>query len=179
MTNTERIVMQNPDYVPYDSGIMDFLATMQDISADVLDSAKKSLAEEKPVVTVDGSIMTGLARSGRNFEPTKRGRAAGQLEDEVRDICNRFLQREFPEQEICTPKFIAYKIAEESGEVKTPSVGAIGAVFDRWAKIGFATIDKNPVRFTTFTVAGLTRGLEALKEEAKANGPTRRARLSR
>lgn len=172
MAGAERIVMQNPDYVPHDSGIYEFLESYQKMKAEELPTLVKKVAvQEKPVTTADGSIVTGLARSGRTFEPTQRGRAAGQLEDEIRGICNRFLQGEFPDEEMCTPKFIAYKIAEETDSEKTPSIGAIGAAFDRWDKIGFALIKKNPVRFVSFTVDGMTLGLEALKLRAKNDAP--------
>lgn len=172
MTNTDRIILQNPDYVPYDSGIYEFLESYEKMKAEVLPSmrAVKALIEETPVTTADGAIITGLARSGRTFEPTKRGRAAGQLEDEIRGVCNRFLQGEFPDEEMCTPKFVAQKITEETNTEKTPSIGAIGAAFDRWEKIGFAIIKKGPVRFVSFTVEGMTLGLEAMKQKAKDGG---------
>lgn len=173
MTNTPRIVMQNPDYVPYDSGIMAFLESYEKMKAEELPRLKVPPVAEKPETAADGSVMTGLARSGRTFEPTARGRAAGQLEDEVRGICNRFLQREFPDEEYCTPKFIAQQIYLETDAATMPSVGAIGAAFDRWEKIGFAIVKKNPVRFVSFTVEGLTLGLEVLKNRAKTDAPRR------
>lgn len=178
MTNTPRIAIQNPDYVPHESGIFEFLESYKRVQAELLPgSSKVVMVEEKPVVADDGTAMLGLARSGRQFEPTKRGRAAGQLEDEIRGICNRFLQREWPEQEVCTPKFIAQQIFLETDAEALPSVGAIGAAFDRWEKIGFAIIKKGPVRFVSFTVAGMTEGLEALKLKYKPQG--RRLRSAR
>lgn len=170
MAGADRIVIQNPDYVPHVSGIFDFLESFAQSKADELPSlVKKITVKEVPVTTETGAIITGLARSGRTFEPTQRGRAAGQLEDEIRDICNRFLQGEFPDEEACTPKFIAYQLAKETDADKTPSIGAIGAAFDRWSAVGFALINKGPVRFVSFTVEGMTLGLEALKVRAKVN----------
>ena len=175
MTDTKRIAIQNPDYVPYESGIFEFLSTFEKVQGELLNSSKVAKVEEKPVVGDDGTVVLGLARSAKHFEPTKRGRAAGQLEDEIRGICNRFLQREWPEQEICTPKFIAQQIFVETDAETLPSVGAIGATFDRWEKIGFAIIKKGPVRFVSFTVAGMTEGLEALKLKYKPQGRTLRS----
>lgn len=176
-TGGDRMVLQNPAYVPFKSGIMDFLSSYKDsLAAELLPGITPPVnvvVKEKPVTTDEGVIMTGLARSGRNFEPTKRGRAAGQLEDEIRGICNRFLSGEFPDQEICTPKFIAYQIAEETDAEKTPSVGAIGAAFDRWEMIGFAIIKRSPVRFVSFTVDGFKHGLEEMKDRYKKANPKR------
>lgn len=169
LAKTARIVYQNPDYVPHDSGIFEFLEEYEKKKGETLLTSSR-VVEEKPVTADDGTVMLGLARSGKVFEPTKRGRAAGQLEDEIRGICNRFLQQEWPDQELCTPKFVAQQIFLETDAPAPPSVGAVGAAFDRWERIGFAIIQRNPVRFSTFTVRGFTEGLEAMKLAAKVSG---------
>lgn len=101
----------------------------------------------------------------RSFTPTATGRAArGELEAWVKDQCDIWIVEQ--DGNLCTPTMIAEEIGKTQG-IKPPSVGAIGAVFDRWVKIGFAVIDKKPVRFTAYTEEGIRLGLEGCKEKAK------------
>lgn len=159
-----RTPYQNPQYKPYKSGIFEFLETYrQDAAVELLAGGASThrVVEEKPFTTPDGTEVAGLRVSGRSFEPNARGRGSGQLEDQVRQVVNRYMTGEF--SELCTPKFVSLVIDPDN----PPSVGAIGAVFDRWEKMGFAIIERNPIRFMTLTVDGLTKGLEQMKEESK------------
>lgn len=97
----------------------------------------------------------------RDQTPTGQ-RARGQLEDEVLLVCSQFTRGELDE-EVLTPAVIARLI----DDVQPPSVGAIGAVFSRWVKVGFANCPKRPVRFESFTVEGMQRGLEYMKTKHK------------
>lgn len=101
----------------------------------------------------------------RTYTATPTGRAArGQLESWVKDQCDIWLveEEEFP----CTPKFISEEIARTQA-IPAPSVGAIGAVFDRWTAIGFAIIERKPVRFISYTPEGVRLGLDGCKDKAK------------
>ena len=99
------------------------------------------------------------------FAPTPTGRAArGQLESWVLEQVTIWTVEgyDFP----CTPVWISREIGREQA-IDPPSVGAISAVFDRWANLGFATIEKKPVRFSGFTLEGKTKGLDRMKAEVK------------
>lgn len=115
---------------------------------------------------VESPVDSPVAPSaGRSFAPTATGRAArGQLEYWVKRQCDIWLLEEysFP----CTPAWISEEIASDEA-IDPPSVGAISAVFDRWVKLGFATVEKKPSRFTGYTPEGISKGLERMKEEAK------------
>lgn len=104
-------------------------------------------------------------KAQQTFVETPTGiRARGQLEDQVLLVCSQFARGEL-EVEVLTPNFIAMEISE----AEPPSVGAIGAVFDRWVRIGFARCEKKPVRFTSFTSEGMLKGLQYMKDKFKAD----------
>jgi hypothetical protein len=101
----------------------------------------------------------------RSFAPTATGRAArGELEAWVKKQCDIWIveAEDFP----CTPQYLSDEIGRDEG-IKPPSVGAISAVFERWIKMGFATIEKKPTRFIGYTPQGIQLGLEGCKDKAK------------
>ena len=161
MTGMDRQLMDNPEYVspkrtfwlPEDD---------PDWTGDVLSMPDEPDAPEP----VESPVAATVAPSaGRSFAPTATGRAArGQLEYWVKRQCDIWVLEEytFP----CTPAWIADEIASDEG-IDPPSVGAIGAVFDRWVKLGFAECAKKPVRFVAYTPEGKAKGLDRMKEEAK------------
>jgi hypothetical protein len=103
----------------------------------------------------------------RSYNETPTGRLApGQLEAWVKYHCDVWLveKERFP----CIPTYLAAEIARKEG-IPLPSVGAIAAVFDRWAAIGFAVTAKKPVRFERYTEDGIRLGLEGCKDRAKRN----------
>ena len=69
-------------------------------------------------------------------------------------------------QGLITPRILADAIAEHY-KIPTPSTGAIGAVWDRWSKLGFAKQEKQPVRFLDFEGQGTWDELQILKAKAK------------
>lgn len=163
MTQTQRQEMSNPKYKHHKSEFW-----MPDRSL------------EGVVVTEDGQeelvAVTLLdVNHSVNYRETDSGkRARGQLETEVLNVCKNFVKGVL-EVEVLTPAFIANEI----DEVEPPSVGAIGAVFDRWTKLGFAVCEKGPVRFTSFTADGLQYGLDNLKARAKREQKNAVAQASR
>lgn len=108
------------------------------------------------------TLLDELPKMYRGTPTGKRQR--GQLEDEVLQVCTAFMRGDL-EVETLTSKVIAVEIDSDS----PPSVGAIGAVFERWTQLGFANCEKGPVRFVSFTAVGLEKGLDRMKHEAKAN----------
>lgn len=113
----------------------------------------------------------------REFPPTQSGRAArGELEAWVRKSCDDWAVDKPPE--FCTPLYISDDIAREQG-INPPSTGAITAVLDRWSILGFARIDRKPIRFVEYTKEGISVGLETLKLRAKGRKPSPAQSISR
>lgn len=157
MAEMDRVLIENPKYVkphnPYwmPNRGLDF--GMQDEVTG--DAAPKSETIPAPI--------SPLEAKPKHFVETPTGkRARGQLEQQVLDVCTAFTKGQI-EVEDLTPTVIANEI----DEIEPPSVGAIGAVFDRWVALGFARCEKKPVRFISFTVDGLMYGLDHLKAKAK------------
>lgn len=108
-----------------------------------------------------------------DFNPTETGRAArGELESWVKQHCDIWLIDE--PGDLCTPQYLANEIARDLG-IAPPSVGAIGAVFDRWVRLGFAVCLKKPVRFERYTDEGIKLGLEVMKAQAKKQSKIQKA----
>lgn len=169
MAKTPRVPVPNPDYIPYESGIMAFI---EELNSGNMDETAPSLKVTEPKEVPLEAAPT-LALSAKSFAPTATGyRAPGQLENEIRDVCNRYMMGEFEDGTACTPKFIQQTISSEP----EPSVGAIGQAFKTWERIGFAVIDKSPMRFVRFTADGMRFGLDEMKRRAK--GQRRSARRS-
>lgn len=156
LSGAERIPVQNPAYTPYTSNIMAFIEQLNEERAWNAVSGNNAPAPEQKI---EGTL---LATSGKKYAPTERGRAPGQLEDEIRTICNNYTLGKYDDDTLCTPKFVQSQITP------TPSIGAIGQAFTAWSRIGFAVVAPGPVRFITFTAEGMTKGLAAMKAEHKA-----------
>lgn len=117
--------------------------------------------------TGDSATGTPAAATAPRFNPTPTGRRArGQLEYDVLAVCRQFVDGVF-DWEYCTPK----NVSEEIGKVhaiEPPSTGAINAVWDRWERLEFATQDKKPSRFVTFSVDRASIDtLEQIKRQTK------------
>jgi hypothetical protein len=113
----------------------------------------------------------------RSYTPTATGRAArGELEAWVKDHCDIWIVE--ADGSLCTPAYLATEIGRAQG-IKEPSVGAISAVFDRWVKIGFATVLKKPTRFEGYTEQGIRIGLEGCKDKMKRSRKSAEAAAGR
>lgn len=153
MTDTPRIEVDNPKYIRPKSSFWMPDRTMEGVT----------VSEDGEEVRQATTLLE--VNTSRHFNDTNTGkRARGQLEYEVLNVCKNFVKGVL-EVEVLTPGFIALEI----DEVEPPSVGAIGAVFDRWVKLGFAVCEKSPVRFTSFTADGIQYGLDNLKAKARAD----------
>lgn len=156
MAGEPRRVHQNPNYVPFVGPDLSMYFG-RDMPGASLAGGQTSRGAEKRSETAPG-----LLESARTFTETPSGyRQRGQLETEVQQICNRAMLGEFDEP--CTPQFIANLIDPDS----PPSTGAIGAVFARWERLGYAKINHKPLYFKGLTLEGMRDGLEALKRKTK------------
>lgn len=129
-------------------------------------AAQKAGVQNVAEVLVESPMPEVIPSSyKRAFTPTPTGRAArGELEWNVKEICDEYLVEGYKEP--CTPAFISELIGKRR-DGAPPSSGAVNAVFERWVKIGFATIEKKPTRFVGYTPDGVRLGLDALKLRAK------------
>lgn len=165
MTGMERILHENPEYTTPKSEYW-----MPDDNPEDWHSYRK---EDEPLpIFVDSPAPEAVpATLVKEYKPTVTGRAArGELEAWVKEQCDIWMIEGYHTR--CTPAWISDQIAHDQG-IKEPSVGAIGAVFERWTKLGFAVIEKKPTRFVRYTDEGIRLGLEKMKEQSK-----RRTRLA-
>lgn len=77
-----------------------------------------------------------------------------RLEWRMYEVCKKYVMVGAHETGIMTVFFFQMKLGEET------STGAIDAVLKRWSERGFATMGKQPTRFTGFTPLGGELGLE-------------------
>ncbi|QOR56211.1 hypothetical protein SEA_LINETTI_67 [Gordonia phage Linetti] len=159
MANTERRVHQNPNYVPYQyPDLSEYLTpTVELEGASLSVGVDTRVPRERPSESAPGLLELAPVYTGT---PTGQ-RQRGQLEAEVQQVCHRAMMGEF--DELMTPQVIAELIDRDN----PPSTGAIGAVFNRWERIGYAKIHRKPLYFQHLTVEGMRDGLEALRRRAK------------
>ncbi len=160
MADVERTARDNPDYIPTVSRFWmpdaEFLASLR---------ASGETDRLPNPADVERGLDAPLRPEQRRFNPTPSGiRARGQLEDDVKIVCDRFDTGAGP---ISLPlSFIATQIHPDA----PPSVGAIREVMLRWMKYGFATIGVEPLAFTGYTQEGRESGVEVMRykwEQAK------------
>lgn len=95
---------------------------------------------------------------------------ASDLEGDLRLVLNDFVsgQLVLADGQKPTPHTLARAIAAKRGDGKVVSSGAVSAALNRWAEVGFITLDAKPMAFGDFTDAGRAKGLSALKAEHRA-----------
>lgn len=170
LTGNERILVDSSGYIPdFGEFIMPELLDGDPLSMSDTGNAPR-MHEDAPSAPVPPPVA-------RSYEPTPTGRTArGQLESWVLRQVTIWTVEKF--DFYCTPVWISKNIAHDEA-VPPPSVGAIGAVFDRWVKLGFAVIEKKPVRFVQFTDEGKRLGLEKMKASIKRSERLRKAEIKR
>lgn len=168
MTGTERILVDSSGYVPepnefwHPSDDPDYVSSIGD-------------PVDGPLDPQGAPVSDARAGGGRSYAPTPTGRAArGQLESWVHAAFQVWLVDSDGQ---FTPNYVQDAIKRT--EAVEASVGAIDAVFKRWEKIRFATMEKKPTRLTGLTPEGQTLGLERLKAKLKREGKMERNRLKR
>ena len=145
MTGQERVPMPNPEYVPPKRTFW--------IPSD---DPEYYLPQAAPEVAEEGVSEAVLERTVA-VTPTGRTQRGG-LEFWVQRECLAWLVDKDPEYGL-TVRIISEEIARIEG-IKAPSQGAIGAVFDRWVKYGYAQIADKPRRFVGLTEQGQAQGLD-------------------
>lgn len=168
-TGVPRQLVTNPEYTPerVDFNIEDYLQTPSS------DAPSTDGGVDGPDI-IEGTPMTP-AVAALAQRRTETGRAArGGLEAQVLEACHALA---ILDQHI-TPKMISGWIAGKY-EIPEPSTGAIGAVFNRWEKLGFAKQEKKPVRFAGFTGDGTALELERLKGKVKRESRRTQSALRR
>lgn len=184
LTGRERTPQQNPKWVPQKSTFV--MPTLEERVISRASTLPRNGPMPNPVTVAPPTIKRDAAGilppvMDRSFAPTPTGRTArGELEGWVLEQTNGFaveskLDPTF--KALCTPAWIVDEIAKQYG-IKPPSTGAVTAVLDRWALIGFATIARKPVRFMGYTKDGLEFGLESMKLKAKQK-PSKSAAMER
>lgn len=156
----ERTPQQNPLYVP------DRLTAWMPTAEERIALANERKAPERQIIiqpSVLPDVLPPREIMQRSETPSGR-RVRGGLEDEVRKITDMWTAiASAGKIDNCTPAWIADMIDAEY----PPSTGAITAVLERWIIVGFATVEKKPTRFTGYTTAGISKGLQVLKVEFK------------
>jgi hypothetical protein len=160
MAEMPRQLIENPEYIPekVHFDIMDYMKTSDEAVpfSPLATSGPDGVEGHAPDAPRPAAAPLAARR-------TDTGRAArGGLEAQVWEQCQVFAAGGIE----ATPKVLADLIADKY-KIPTPSTGAIGAVFNRWEKIGFAKQGKKPIRFLGFTGEGTWQELEVIKAKAK------------
>lgn len=152
MTGQERVPMPNPEYVtPPRKYWMPS------------DDPEYRMPAAAPEVAEEGVAAAVLERTVQTT-PTGRTQRGG-LEFWVQRECLAWLVDRDPDYGL-TVRIISEEIARIEG-IKAPSQGAIGAVFDRWVKYGYAQIADKPRRFIGLTELGEANGLDWCRAQYK------------
>lgn len=144
----DRILIENPEYVPPDNGVLRKM--LEEIRQEAAQLRRiESNGESSLPNVLDPDINDEEILSGKAFRPTISGiRARGQLEYQVFAMCVE-AWKEWPEGLPITPKIVAEFISAHEN-LQPPSTGAIQAVWIRWENMNFASFNKKPVEFTGF-----------------------------
>jgi hypothetical protein len=123
-----------------------------------------------PGGVIPGTI-TFTVDSGHGADPEVVVEAArrpkGQLEKQVREVCDRIVTGELDfEGKPTTAHRVARVIAHEDPDYGAPSAGSIAAVFKRWESIGAAVLDEKPAQFIGYTLEASEIGFKELYERA-------------
>lgn len=115
--------------------------------------------------------------TGATSEAPKERAARTDLEPDVKAVTDAYHLEDLVIEgnKPLTPHRIAAEIAKARGTDNGPSVGAVAAVLDRWAKYEFAVLSDSPKAFVGYTEDGLDKGLSAMKEQHRAAAKEARA----
>jgi hypothetical protein len=102
----------------------------------------------------EGLDLDGEAPDGES----KNLRKAGQLEREVKEVCDRFTIGLM----VDVTELTATEIAKAINVDNPPSTGAITNVLKRWAEVRFAVHLTGPHRFGGYTPEGIEQGIAGL-----------------
>lgn len=148
-----RIAVPNPEFVPYERTYW--------MPSD--DPTYKMPVAQPDVVVKDDHLQ--ITETGRTRK--------GSLESAVQRVVLEWMERPVMERiEGLVVKDIAERVYEKEGAAldKPPSLGAVGAVLDRWNKYGYVMLGAKPVRVISLTKDGVEKGLEWCRARAKKEG---------
>jgi hypothetical protein len=132
---------------------------------DYVESGRRASAK----VSQEQLVATGLKHMGLSLREgvelddaaeveSKNLRKAGQLEREVKEVCDKFTIGLMVDVIELTVTEIARAINVDN----PPSTGAITNVLKRWAEVGFAVHQTEPHRFGGYTAEGIEQGIAGL-----------------
>ena len=165
MAGMDRIAVDNSGYIADDGGFK--RPSEAERAREIAERRARSNGAASDVPVVIESPAPGIVPPvvAHTFRPTVSGRAArGELEAQVNRVCGLWLIENYPWP--CTPLWISETIGKDEG-IKPPSTGAITACFNKWVEIGYAVIERKPLRFSAYTPDGIRLGLDAMKEKTK------------
>ena len=143
------------------------------VDAAPAEDAVETLAPEEVAVSVPEPVED-VAAEAVAADPaaseTKARAAASDLEGDLRVVLNDFVTGALVLGDGVkpTPHTLARAIAEKRGDGKDVSSGAVSAALNRWAEVGYITLDSKPMAFGDFTDDGRAQGLSALKAQHRA-----------
>lgn len=158
LAGNERILVDNSDWKPESTFVMPTARDVIVASSFIPAGTGVGIMRESPAPEIVPATIE------RTFVPTPTGRAGrGELESWVREATDIWAVEK---DVLCTPQYVAKMIGQRKG-INPPSSGAVDAVFNRWAALGFAKIERKPTRFEGYTEDGIKLGLETMKARAK------------
>jgi hypothetical protein len=137
--------------------------TVQDEQVEATEPETTEKPAKKSKAKADKAPKVPKEKKERKPASERRGR--GLLEADVLTITDKFVKGDVTlgDDEALTPHRIANFIKDQDGLDEAPSTGAVAAVLARWDKYGFVTLSDKPVAFASYTEAGVSDGLTALK----------------
>lgn len=161
LTGTPRVFQDNPEYIPVESTF--WMPTPDDLVAmrAAVPSRDRGGSHDTAVPPLPGLaaiVDESAGVTGSAIQPiVPVGRTRRPLEAEVKKVCDEWGGVDCS----LTLQYIAESIDPDEPR----SVGAIREVLIRWSKYGFATYAEDPLRFTGYTPAGVSKGLDVMKWE--------------
>lgn len=125
-----------------------------------------------PEYTFDERGLPTLARSWDGtvpvvpaFPPAPSGRRArGELEAIVDMLCKRWMI-DATGPMYCSAEWLREEATKHDGRPTTSA--AIGRILEKWVEVGYATMERKPIRFVNLTAEGIQLGLAELYRREK------------
>jgi len=161
MAGIERVLVRS-DYVPDLGSFVPIDVIIDEVNATRFNSVGTIAPHSH-----EGTVATpAVVVAGHAFADTPTGRKArGRLEYEVLEVCLAWDMGVY-DWDACTPKNISEELATRNQSIP-PSTGAISAVWERWASIGFCETAKKPLRMVRSEFKFSAQELDKLKSSAR------------
>lgn len=160
LTGMERKLMENPDY-HVEKGDWKMPLVADPVTGTVASDPDRVIDPDDPEhACTPAPVASTTPLVERRTPLGYAGR--GTLEAQVWDACRWMVEYNIQATTLAVSEWIASKY-----KVPTPSRGAIQAVWVRWDKLNFGSLEKKPVHFSGFLNQGTWEELERLKGAAK------------